>query len=93
MSAGNPFRLWPADSFVDLICRLAAADPGRRIILTSGPSDAAAATQVAERARARLTSTQREAVLQAANRAYPPSAPLPAYRQALAIKLADDLRD
>ena len=24
VSAGNPFRRWPADSFVDLICRLAA---------------------------------------------------------------------
>jgi ADP-heptose:LPS heptosyltransferase len=64
VSAGNPFRRWPPDSFVDLICRLAAPDPLRRIVLTSGPSDAAAAAQVAERARARLSPAQREAVLQ-----------------------------
>jgi ADP-heptose:LPS heptosyltransferase len=64
VSAGNPFRRWPADSFVDLICRLAASDPRRRIVLTSGPSDAVAATDVAKRARARLTAVEREAVLQ-----------------------------
>jgi ADP-heptose:LPS heptosyltransferase len=65
VSAGNPFRRWPADSFVDMICRLAASDPRRRFILTSGPSDAAAAAQVAEHARMRLPPAQREAVLQA----------------------------
>jgi lipopolysaccharide heptosyltransferase II len=65
VSAGNPFRRWPLDSFVDLICRLAAADPRRRIVLTSGPSDAAAAAGVADRARARLTPAQRHAVWQA----------------------------
>jgi lipopolysaccharide heptosyltransferase II len=65
VSAGNPFRRWPAESFVDLICRLAVAEPSRRIVLTSGPSDASALAHVAARARARLTATQREAVLQA----------------------------
>lgn len=63
VSAGNPFRRWPAESFVDLICRLASANPGRRIVLTSGPSDAGAATRVADLARARLPAAEREAVL------------------------------
>src|SRR5260221_3383206 len=65
VSAGNPFRRWPVDSFVDLICRLVVGGAGRRIVLTSGPSDETAATQVAECARARLTPAQRDAVLQA----------------------------
>jgi predicted lipopolysaccharide heptosyltransferase III len=65
VSAGNPFRRWPADSFVELICRLAAADSHRRIVITSGPSDAAAAAQVAGRARARLPSAHQSVVLQA----------------------------
>jgi ADP-heptose:LPS heptosyltransferase len=55
VSAGNPFRRWPAASFVDLICRLASADPSRRFILTSGPSNAGAAAAIAENARARLS--------------------------------------
>jgi ADP-heptose:LPS heptosyltransferase len=63
VSAGNPFRRWPAASFVDLICRLAARDPQRRIILTSGPSDAGAASGVADDARARLAPEQRSAIV------------------------------
>jgi ADP-heptose:LPS heptosyltransferase len=51
VSAGNPFRRWPADFFVELAARLGAKDPVRRIILTSGPSEAAAARAIAERAR------------------------------------------
>jgi lipopolysaccharide heptosyltransferase II len=54
VSAGNPFRRWPADAFVELVVRLAQADPNRRILLTSGPSDADAAHQIAAAARARL---------------------------------------
>ena len=54
VSAGNPFRRWPAASFVELVCRLAAADPRRRIILTSGPSDAGAAARIAARRARRL---------------------------------------
>jgi predicted lipopolysaccharide heptosyltransferase III len=64
VSAGNPFRRWPIDSFVDLICRLAAADPSRRIVLTSGPSDAAAAASVADRARAQLGPEHRDVISQ-----------------------------
>jgi ADP-heptose:LPS heptosyltransferase len=54
VSAGNPFRRWPADHFVELAVQLAAKDPDRRIILTSGPSEAEAARAIAERARTRL---------------------------------------
>jgi lipopolysaccharide heptosyltransferase II len=63
VSAGNPFRRWPAASFVELICRLVSTDPLRRIVLTAGPSDAGAASRIAEDARARLNPQVREAVL------------------------------
>ena len=51
VSAGNPFRRWPADFFVELVSQLGMADPVRRIILTSGPSEAGAARAIATRAR------------------------------------------
>jgi heptosyltransferase-2 len=54
VSAGNPFRRWPADFFVELVMRLGAADPVRRIILTSGPSEAGAAREIAARARSSM---------------------------------------
>jgi lipopolysaccharide heptosyltransferase II len=54
VSAGNPFRRWPAESFEALIVELARRDPGRRFVLTSGPSDAEAGRRIAERARVRL---------------------------------------
>ena len=54
VSAGNPFRRWPPDRFIELVVGLASADPLRRVVLNSGPSDWAAARQVAETARARL---------------------------------------
>jgi lipopolysaccharide heptosyltransferase II len=53
-SAGNPFRRWPASHFVELAVQLAANDPDRRIILTSGPSEAEAARAIVARARERL---------------------------------------
>jgi lipopolysaccharide heptosyltransferase II len=56
VSAGNPFRRWPIESFVELAVQLAAANSRRRILLTSGPSEQAAARRVAEAARARLNS-------------------------------------
>jgi len=64
VSAGNPFRRWPHASFVDLVCRLAAHDTKRRIILTSGPSDARAASAVADEARTRLTGPERETIVE-----------------------------
>ncbi len=54
VSAGNPFRRWPRESFEALVVALARRDPSRRIILTSGPSDAAAAKTIADGARLAL---------------------------------------
>ena len=54
VSAGNPFRRWPRESFEALVVALARRDPSRRIILTSGPSDASAAKAIVDGARAAL---------------------------------------
>ena len=54
VSAGNPFRRWPTESFVALATALASARPERRILLTSGPSELAAAAAIAAEARRRL---------------------------------------
>jgi ADP-heptose:LPS heptosyltransferase len=51
VSAGNPFRRWPEASFVALIGALIRRDPSRRIVITSGPSDAEAARRVTAEAR------------------------------------------
>jgi lipopolysaccharide heptosyltransferase II len=64
VSAGNPFRRWPSPAFVELVCRLASCDPNRRIILTSGPSDAAAAAAIARDARTRLSPDERAAIVE-----------------------------
>ncbi len=53
VSAGNPFRRWPAESFAAAAASLAMADPSRRVIITSGPSEAEAAEAVANDARSR----------------------------------------
>jgi heptosyltransferase-3 len=54
VSAGNPFRRWPEPAFTALVAGLAAASPGRRIVLSSGPSDRDAADRVAKASRKRL---------------------------------------
>jgi len=54
VSAGNPFRRWPATSFAELAAALAAADPRRRVLITSGPSEQDAAGRVIAEAHARL---------------------------------------
>jgi len=51
VSAGNPFRRWPAASFAEVAATLATGDRARRIIITSGPSEAEAAEAVAAQAR------------------------------------------
>ncbi|HUQ89878.1 MAG TPA: glycosyltransferase family 9 protein [Vicinamibacterales bacterium] len=51
VSAGNPFRRWPAASFAAAAATLAAEDASRRLIITSGPSESAAAEMVADEAR------------------------------------------
>jgi ADP-heptose:LPS heptosyltransferase len=54
VSAGNPFRRWPLDSFV--AAGVAIVTPGRRrrLVVTSGPSDVEAAGRVLAGVRARL---------------------------------------
>jgi lipopolysaccharide heptosyltransferase II len=54
VSAGNPFRRWPAAHFVDLAVSLAEADRRRRIVVTSGPSERDASGRVIADAQARL---------------------------------------
>ena len=54
VSAGNPFRRWPAEFFVRLATSLAAGDRRRRIFVVSGPSDASAAARVRDAARSKL---------------------------------------
>ena len=63
VSAGNPFRRWPIDRFAALVSMLARADGGRRIVVTSGPSERAAASDVIGQARARLTPDEAPRVL------------------------------
>jgi predicted lipopolysaccharide heptosyltransferase III len=55
VSAGNPFRRWPLEHFVTL-ATLLARGPNRRIVLSSGPSERAAADKVRAGARAALGS-------------------------------------
>ena len=54
VSAGNAFRRWPAAAFEDLVAGLVRARRNRRVVLTSGPSDADAAAPDCDAARARL---------------------------------------
>ena len=63
VSAGNPFRRWPAAHFVDLVTALADDDSDRRIVVTSGPSEGDAAGRVIADARARLGSDAGRRVL------------------------------
>lgn len=51
VSAGNPFRRWPAESFAAAAAALVQRDPQLRVILVSGPSDHAAAAAIARDAR------------------------------------------
>ena len=54
VSAGNPFRRWPIESFVTLVAMLARGGPRRRVVVTSGPSEREAAAHVIEQARTLL---------------------------------------
>jgi ADP-heptose:LPS heptosyltransferase len=62
VSAGNPFRRWPLAHFVALSVAL-ARDPCIRIVVTSGPSERAAAEAVVAGARAALGLDSGERVL------------------------------
>jgi lipopolysaccharide heptosyltransferase II len=54
VSAGNQFRRWPVAAFASLVSTLVSADPRRRVVVTSGPSESAAAGLVIAQARQRL---------------------------------------
>jgi ADP-heptose:LPS heptosyltransferase len=54
VSAGNPFRRWPEPAFTTLLTALAERTDRRRIIVSSGPSDHAAARRITAAARAHL---------------------------------------
>jgi lipopolysaccharide heptosyltransferase II len=64
VSAGNAFRRWPQESFVDVIVRLVEADARRRVLVTSGPSDEQAARTIADAARRRLGTDHGNPVLE-----------------------------
>jgi lipopolysaccharide heptosyltransferase II len=64
VSAGNPFRRWPLDSFSALVADLAARDARHRVVLTAGPSDRAAAARVIEAARRRLDPQEQHRVIE-----------------------------
>ena len=54
VSAGNPFRRWPEAFFAETAAALAAGNPRRRLVFSSGPSDREAAARIAAEARGRL---------------------------------------
>ncbi|MBI2828504.1 MAG: glycosyltransferase family 9 protein [Acidobacteria bacterium] len=54
VSAGNPFRRWPPEAFAAVVVELARRDPGRRFMVTSGPSDAVATPAIVDRVREHL---------------------------------------
>jgi ADP-heptose:LPS heptosyltransferase len=54
VSASNPFKRWPAESFVELIVRLVQGRPAAVAMVVSGPSEPSAAHDVAQAARLRL---------------------------------------
>jgi lipopolysaccharide heptosyltransferase II len=56
VSAGNPFRRWPETSFAETAAAMAARNPRRRIVFSSGPSDREAASRIASDTRKRLGS-------------------------------------
>lgn len=54
VSAGNPFRRWPEESFISLVHGIASGSPRRRVVLSSGPSDRDAAARIGAAVRSRL---------------------------------------
>ena len=63
VSAGNPFRRWPVQSFAAVAAGLVARNPKIRVIVTSGPSEHEAAGQVIAEARQKLQTDTRSRVL------------------------------
>jgi ADP-heptose:LPS heptosyltransferase len=54
VSAGNPFRRWPLESFAEVAAALASAAAPTAVVVTSGPSELDAAARVVGAARERL---------------------------------------
>lgn len=54
VSAGNPFRRWPEPAFAHVLASIAAKSSARRVVVSSGPSDRAAAGRIVAAARAVL---------------------------------------
>jgi lipopolysaccharide heptosyltransferase II len=63
VSASNPFRRWPEPAFADVVSSLVRESPARRVILSSGPSDRAAAERIAATARDLLPAEARSRVV------------------------------
>ena len=63
VSAGNPFRRWPLDAFTKLVATLVLGGPSRRVVVTSGPSEREASTDVIKQAQALLKPTDAGRVL------------------------------
>jgi lipopolysaccharide heptosyltransferase II len=51
VSAGNPFRRWPEAAFARVLAALASAQTDRRVVVSSGPSDRAAAGRITDAAK------------------------------------------
>ena len=62
VSASSPFRRWPIPSFVETVVALASR-AGRRVIVTSGPSERQAAVGIINDARGQLPAGERHRVL------------------------------
>jgi predicted lipopolysaccharide heptosyltransferase III len=63
VSASNPFRRWPEAAFSHLVASLISHSAGRRVILSSGPSDRLAADRILAAARALLPAPAQSRVI------------------------------
>ena len=63
VSAGNPFRRWPAAAFAAVASTLVRQDPLHRVVVTSGPSEQTAADAIIREARAALAPADRDRIL------------------------------
>jgi len=62
VSAGNPFRRWPAERFAELAAALTTPPRPMHVVVTSGPSEAEAAQRVTSAARD-LAAERREQIV------------------------------
>jgi lipopolysaccharide heptosyltransferase II len=63
VSAGNPFRRWPPAHFAALAAALAAGEPRRRLVFTSGPAERDAEARIAADARQALPADARHRIV------------------------------